>query len=39
MGYVRYGQPKCAAYAIEKINGLEYPPGFRVSVRYQGGRR
>ncbi|KAI0231772.1 RNA-binding protein 45 [Lamellibrachia satsuma] len=38
MGYVRYGQPKCAAHAIEKISGLEYPPGFRVSVRYQGGR-
>ena len=31
---MRYSSPKCAAYAKDKLNGFEYPTGYRLSVRY-----
>ncbi len=34
VAYVQYTHPSCAAYAREKLNAFEYPPGFRISVRY-----
>ena len=34
VAYVRYQSPKCAAYAKDKLNGFEYPTGYRLSVRY-----
>ena len=35
---MRYSSSKCAAYAKEKLNGFEYPTGYRLSVRYPGGQ-
>ena len=36
VAYVRYSSSKCAAYAKDKLNGFEYPTGYRLSVRYPG---
>lgn len=38
IAYVRYNSPQCAYYAREKLNGLEYPPGYRLSARFAGER-
>ena len=37
IAYIQYSHPSCAAYAKNKLNGFEYPPGFRISVRYPPG--
>jgi len=33
-GIVVYNNPQSATYAKEKLNGFEYPPGFRVVVKF-----
>lgn len=30
---VRYETPQAASYAMEKLNGFEYPPGKRIIVK------
>ncbi|XP_074658938.1 RNA-binding protein 45-like isoform X2 [Tubulanus polymorphus] len=32
--YASYVSPQCAAYALQKLNGFEYPPNYQISVRY-----
>ena len=34
---VRYSSSTCAAYAKDKLNGFEYPTGYRLAVRYPPG--
>jgi len=39
IAYVQYDSAQAAAYAKEKLDGFEYPPGYRVAVRfYRGGQ-
>lgn len=33
MGTVVYNNPQWAAYALEKLHGFEYPPGYRLIVK------
>jgi len=35
VAYVQYKLPQLAAYAKDKLSFLEYPPGYRIAVRYQ----
>lgn len=35
VAYVQYKFPQLAAYAKDKLSYLEYPPGYRIAVRYQ----
>jgi len=32
--YVKYLNPNAAAYARDKLNMLEYPPGYRMNVQF-----
>ena len=34
---MRYSSPMCAAWAKDKLNGFEYPTGYRLAVRYPPG--
>lgn len=36
MASVRYSSSQCAAYARDKMDGFEYPPGYRIACRYAG---
>lgn len=40
VGAVVYNHPQWAAYALEKLHGFEYPPGYRLIVKpdLEGGR-
>lgn len=31
---VSYQSNKCATFALEKLHGFEYPPGFRIMARF-----
>lgn len=33
IGTVVYNNPQWAAYALEKLHGFEYPPGYRLIVK------
>jgi len=37
IAYVQYDSPEAAAYAKQKLDGFEYPPGYRLAVRYYRG--
>ena len=38
IAYVQYSSGQAATYAKQKLDGFEYPPGYRVAVRfYRGG--
>ena len=34
MAYVRYVSPDCAAFAVDRLHGFEYPIGFPLSVSF-----
>jgi len=39
IAYIQYSSTQAAAYAKQKLDGFEYPPGYRVAVRfYRGGQ-
>jgi len=37
IAYVQYDSGHSATYAKEKLDGFEYPPGYRVIVRFYRG--
>jgi len=39
IAYVQYSSSQAAAYARQKLDGFEYPPGYRVAVRYYRGNQ
>jgi len=34
IAYIKYDSQQSANYARQKLDGFEYPPGYRVGVRY-----
>ena len=39
IAFVQYNSRQAAAYAKQKLDGFEYPPGYRVAVRFYRGVR
>jgi len=37
IAYLQYDSSQAAAYAKQKLDGFEYPPGYRVAVRFFSG--
>lgn len=35
---IKYTSAQCAAYAKDRLDGFEYPPGYRMAVRYYNDR-